>query len=101
FVEQGIKKFTYVYDFGDNWRHIIEVEKVLTADAGVEYPRCVEGKRACPPEDCAGSWGYGDVVKAVKNPSTKNRELVEWVGEDFDREEFYLEEVNKDLAAMR
>ena len=55
----GGKKFRYTYDFGDNWDHIIQIEKVLEADPKARYPRCVKGSRACPPEDCGGTWGCG------------------------------------------
>ena len=57
-VARGVKKFSYVYDMGDNWDHTIQIEKVLPAEAGVRYPRCIAGQRACPPEDCGGPWGY-------------------------------------------
>ena len=53
-VAGGHKKFAYAYDFGDNWSNTVQVEKVLPAEAGVRYPRCLAGKRACPPEDCGG-----------------------------------------------
>jgi hypothetical protein len=66
-VDQGLKKFGYVYDMGDNWGHTIQVEKVLDAEPGVRYPRCVAGKRACPPEDCGGPWGYGDFLQAIQS----------------------------------
>ena len=48
------ESFGYEYDFGDSWAHIIRVEKLVPAQAGVRYPVCVDGKRACPPEDCGG-----------------------------------------------
>src|SRR5207253_1097964 len=48
FVAEGIKKFRYVYDFGDNWLHFVQVEKVLNAEPKVKYPRCIDGRRACP-----------------------------------------------------
>jgi hypothetical protein len=51
-MEQGHTRFRYDYDFGDDWKHIIEVEKTLPAEKGVCYPRYVKGERACPPEDC-------------------------------------------------
>ena len=56
---QGAKdKFLYEYDFGDSWDHELLVEKVLPYEAGQRYPVCLTGKRACPPEDCGGIWGY-------------------------------------------
>jgi Plasmid pRiA4b ORF-3-like protein len=100
FVAEGVKKFRYIYDFGDNWEHIVQVEKVLSADATAEYPRCVGGQRARPPEDCGGPWGYGDLLEAIKNPG-KNPELLEWVGGEFDPERFDLAAVNEELAAVR
>ena len=57
-------KFRYEYDFGDNWQHQLLVEKVLPAEPGVHYPRCLTGKRACPPEDCGGVWGYSTFLEA-------------------------------------
>jgi hypothetical protein len=98
-VAQGIKKFTYVYDMGDNWGHTIQVEKVLDAEPGARYPRCVAGKRACPPEDCGGPWGYGDFLGAIQDPRhERHEELLEWVGGEFDPEAFDIEAINEGLA---
>ncbi|GGV25215.1 hypothetical protein GCM10010277_06070 [Streptomyces longisporoflavus] len=55
-------RISYAYDFGDDWVHHIEVEKALPRDPGVTYPRCVTGRRACPPEDCGGPWGYSNLA---------------------------------------
>ena len=94
----GVKKFTYTYDFGDTWEHVIEVEKTLPAEPGVRYPRCTDGKRACPPEDCGGPWGYGDFLAAIQNPKhEEHEELLEWIGGEFDPEKFTVEAVNKRL----
>lgn len=57
------KKAEYTYDFGDDWEHIITLEKILPRDKGVSYPRCIQGKRACPPEDCGGIWGYEEICQ--------------------------------------
>ena len=99
-VQEGVKKFQYTYDFGDNWDHVIQVEKALEADPKVKYPRCVTGSRACPPEDCGGPWGYRDFLEAIQNPGHQSHEeMVEWSGGEFDPEAFDIEAVNKDLGA--
>jgi hypothetical protein len=49
-------KIVYVYDFGDDWRHDIVVEKILPAEPGAAYPRCIAGRRAAPEEDSGGEW---------------------------------------------
>jgi pRiA4b ORF-3-like protein len=95
---QGVKKFSYTYDFGDNWDHTIEVEKVLDPEPGVRYPLCIAGKRACPPEDCGGPWGYANFLEAVQNPEhEEHADVTEWLGRDFDPEALDLEAVNKAL----
>jgi hypothetical protein len=97
-VAGGYEKFTYTYDFGDNWDHTIQVEKVLEPEPGIRYPRCTAGKRACPPEDCGGSWGYADFLKAIQNPKhERHEELLEWVGGEFDPEAFDIEQINEAL----
>jgi Plasmid pRiA4b ORF-3-like protein len=101
-VEQGVKKFRYQYDMGDSWWHTITVEKTVPVEAGVKYPRCIAGERACPPEDCGGPWGYGDFVDAIQNPKhERHEELLEWLGGEFDPEAFDPEAANKELQEMR
>ncbi|GAB4367856.1 MAG: hypothetical protein Kow009_04690 [Spirochaetales bacterium] len=99
---QPKKRFLYTYDFGDNWDHTITVEKVLPPEEVPEEirgkPVCLEGERACPPEDCGGYPGYEEILEALQSPAKKkNREILEWVG-DFDPEHFDLQQVNKKLA---
>jgi hypothetical protein len=101
-VGQGVKKFKYLYDMGDGWEHAILIEKVVGPDAGVKYPRCIDGKRACPPEDCGGPWGYGDFLEAISNPKhPEHAEMVGWSGGEFDPERFDLDEANKALNGSR
>ncbi len=94
-------RFTYTYDFGDDWHHEILVEKILTADSSRAVPSCVDGKRACPPEDCGGPWGYGDFVEAIGDPGNeRHEELREWAG-DFDAEAFDIDAINAVLSSFR
>jgi hypothetical protein len=95
-------RFIYEYDFGDSWEHQIVVEKILPAELGVRYPICIAGKRACPPEDCGGVWGYESLLEAISDPKNpEHEEMLEWVGEDFDPEAFDLEEINEGLNRIR
>lgn len=101
-VRASVGKFRYTYDFGDNWDHVIQVEKTLEPGPGVKYPRCVKGSRACPPEDCGGPWGYGQFLDAVRHPGHESHaEMLEWVGGEFDPEAFDIEAVNTGLASVR
>ena len=90
-------KFSYIYDFGDDWEHSIVVEKTLPAESEIKYPICLSGKRACPPEDVGGPWGYKDFLEAFYDPEHKDHEdRKEWAG-DFDAEHFDLTEINQVL----
>ena len=101
-AEQGPTLFFYDYDFGDDWRHIIDIEKTLRGKGGVRYPRCVEGKRACPPEDCGGPYGYPYFLDSLQDPENdEHQEVLEWIGDGFDPEKFDLEKVNRELCILR
>jgi hypothetical protein len=87
-------KFLYHYDFGDDWVHEVVVEKIGPPEPGRDYPACVAGKRACPPEDCGGPWGYADFAEAIVDPRHKeHRHWAEWIGA-FDPEAFSADDVN-------
>lgn len=81
--------FLYEYDFGDSWEHGILFEGIVLAEPKKKYPLCLEGARACPPEDCGGVWGYADLVEAIQNEDHEQHEqMLEWVGSRFDPEAF-------------
>ena len=91
----------YVYDFGDGWTHRLTVEKVLAPEPGVSYPRCVSGRRACPPEDVGGPWGYDEFLAAMADPAHPEHEQYrEWLGGPFDPAALDLTEVNAALAEL-
>jgi hypothetical protein len=81
----GTKKLRYVYDFGDGWEHTIKIERLIDPEPGVLYPRLIDVSGRCPPEDCGGPWGYGELLEAIKDPEHERyAELTEWIGNDFD-----------------
>jgi hypothetical protein len=87
-------KALYLYDFGDDWQHEVKLEKILPREKGIDYPLCVKGKRACPPEDCGGVFGYLNILEILSNPEHEEyEETMEWLGEGFDPEYFDPEEI--------
>ena len=88
---------TYVYDFGDVWQHTVKLEQILPRDRSTKYPICIGGKRACPPEDCGGTGGYEEFLKAIADPAhDQHRELLTWVRGQFHPESFAIDRVNFD-----
>ena len=86
-VDRGIEKLSYTYDFGDDWRHTITVEKLLDATPGADYPRYIDGARCGPPEDVGGLPGFELFVTAMGDPDhDQHGELMRWHGRPFDPE---------------
>ena len=72
----------YSYDFGDGWEHEIQLEGILLAESSESYPRCLDGKRACPPEDCGGPAGYARLLEVLQAPGTEEyKEMTSWLRE--------------------
>jgi hypothetical protein len=95
----------YTYDFGDDWEHQILVEAITSAERGIAYPRCLTGRRACPPEDCGGISGYGYLLEILSDPHhEEHQERLEWLGLDsasqLDPAAFDADQVNTALAGL-
>jgi len=97
------KKFVYEYDFGDSWEHGILVEKISAEELPLRYvAQCLDGKGACPPEDCGGIGGYADLLEIIHDPKHPEYEsMMEWLGDGFDPEAFDIKEVNKSLTKLK
>ena len=96
------KKFKYVYDYGDNWQHTIEVEGKIPRQEGLRYPVCIEGENRCPPEDVGGVWRYQFFREAINYPDHPNhKDWKEWWEGPFDPEEFDLKAVNHRLEQIK
>jgi len=94
------KKIFYEYDFGDGWEHEIVFEKITDDD--IKKPKCIDGSRACPPEDCGGVPGYEDFCEIMKKKKGKEyKEAKEWYGSDYDPEYFNASEVKFDNPKTR
>lgn len=97
------QKFTYLYDFGDSWKHEVVVEKVFEEDNSQKYPICISGERACPPEDCGGLGGYEELmeIRMDKNHPLYQERVVDWLGEDYRPDIFVMDHVNTRLHRKR
>ncbi len=98
-------RIDYTYDFGDDWKHEIIVEKLLGAEGGGRYPVCVAGEGACPPEDCGGPPGYQRLRETLADPADPEYEETRiWLGlgesTEFGPERFELGQVNRALRAI-
>lgn len=94
------QKYTYIYDFGDDWIHKITLEKILPDE--IKYPVCLAGKGECPPEDCGGPWGYENLKAILADPSHEEYEdMKEWLGfeddDEWDAHYFDKEMINEIL----
>lgn len=88
FYDVGITS-DYIYDFGDHWEHEIVLEGILIREKGVKYPKCLDGARACPPEDCGGVPGYYHFLEVISDPDNEEYdELITWVGGAYDPNKF-------------
>jgi len=95
-------KLLYTYDFGDDWEHDVVLEKIIEPDPGMQYPVCVDGRRAAPLEDCGGMFGYYTMLEILEDPDHPDYEMwKEWAGLELDPDRFDLEAVNTRLASLR
>lgn len=96
------KAMIYEYDFGDGWQHRVELEKILPREPSAQYPICIGGKRSCPPEDCGGIGGYENLLEIIDDPSNEeHKEIMEWLGNGFDPEEFDAQDVDFSSSKAR
>lgn len=94
-------RFQYEYDFGDSWWHTLKLEKILPPHPKQLLPECLAGRRACPPEDVGGVWGYANFLEALRDSSHEEHEAsLVWVGGEFNPAAFDLAGVNRALRQM-
>lgn len=100
-ADVGAKTLHYVYDFGDGWEHTIKIERLADAEPGVLYPRLIDAKGRCPPEDVGGPWGYAEFLEALGDPQhERHDEFREWVGEEFDPYVLATDILSAEVAAL-
>lgn len=101
-VLDGAETFEYIYDFGDDWRHQISIEKIVPANKYSQLPFCINGAGACPPEDSGGPSGYMEFVEAISDPGhPAHLQMMELYDLVFDPYEFEIDDVNDWLTRVK
>ena len=99
--DTGAKTLHYLYDFGDGWEHTVKLLAIDDGEAGAVYPRLLDAKGRCPPEDIGGPWGYGDFLEAIEDPNhERHEELTEWYPADFNPNDTPLEDLKAAVADL-
>jgi hypothetical protein len=95
-LKEPADRFVYEYDFGDGWKHTVVLEEVLPHEPRARYPVILDGRRACPPEDCGGVPGYAHLLEVLAAPDhPEHEDLREWVGGRFDSERLDVGALNR------
>jgi Plasmid pRiA4b ORF-3-like protein len=101
-IAGGQRQFFYDYDFGDGWELEVVVEEVTSWPWGLKHGVCLDGQRACPPEDVGGPYGYAAFLEVLADPSHEEHEVyVNWSGGGFDPEQFSVAGTNVALQQLR
>ena len=94
-------RWVYEYDFGDGWRHEVLFEGNPPPEKGKKYPVCLDGERACPPEDVGGPWGYAEFLEAMADPKhERHDEFIEWRG-PCDPEAFNVKKATREMRKVK
>lgn len=100
-LERVNDKIHYEYDFGDGWNHTILLDDIWQNDSELILPKCIDGERACPPENCGGISGYNNLVEILKDKTHKEyKGLAEWLGKVYNSEEFEILKINAELMKL-
>lgn len=105
FFEEPGDEFRYVYDFGDDWRHVIRLERIEPegTDAG---PHCIGGRGRAPMDDSGGVYGWADKLRIASDPNDPDyAEIREWLelapDEVLDPAEFSVAQADGELESLR
>ena len=97
----GIKRFTYTYDFGDDWQHVISLGKPRIGHADIDYPAFAGGARRCPPEDVGGVVGFEEFLEATRDPTHEaHEELMDW-HETWHVRDFDPDDISEDFIRFQ
>lgn len=100
-LRRGVRRLSYLYDFGDSWRHRIEVRREVQLLPGEDCPALLGGLGRCPPEDVGGTGGFEDFLAVMADPGhPEHEETRTWYGGPFDPDDLDLPRITGSLAAI-
>ena len=100
-LRRGVRRFSYLYDFGDHWEHRVEVKREIPLLPGEPVPILLGGGRRCPPEDVGGLSGFEDFLEAMADPThPEHDEMTTWYGGPFDPDDIDEARINARLSAI-
>lgn len=101
-IEAGVRRFIYLYDFGDGWEHTVKLEDLVAPDPERPPIVCLAGANACPPEDVGGPHGYASFLQILADPThEEHADMAEWIGGTFDPSAFDLQATNAILKMIK
>lgn len=102
-LNDSVGSFTHDYDFGDGWEHQVTVEQRLALQEGRnDWPMCIAGENACPPDDVGGPDGYLDFLRGIRDPQHEQHlDYWRWWGGPFDPSGFSLNAANVAIRRVR
>ena len=92
----------YKYDMGDNWEHTIELQAFTDADPSIQYPFCMDGAMACPPDDCLGIHHFNyilDILNDKSHPEYKS--IRTYLPKNYNPALFDIRMTNKKLKGIK
>lgn len=95
-------RFLDRYDFGDDWREDVLIEKGFPAEPDRRYLASIDGRRGGQPEDCGEPLGYAEHLEVrADRAEPRHREYREWVGDFFDPEAFDPADFDEHVRTLR
>ena len=92
-VFKDIDTCIYTYDFGDNWEHVITLEKVI--ENNNRFPVLLERNGERPPEDVGGESGFEEYMRIISDKNHPEHEaMLQW-SEITKEKERTIEEINR------
>ncbi len=94
-------KANYLYDFGDGWKHQLELIEISNEPQNELLPEFISGQNACPPEDCGGVYRYREIIEILGDSSHEEYESnKEWIGPKFNPIKLNSHSITKELGNL-